>query len=104
MWQIMPATGRRHGLVIDDTRDDRLDPSLATPAAADILKANYELTGNWTLAAASYNCGPARMKRTPQGILTWDAVKDKLPEETRHYIPSLIAMHYVWTYRKELGF
>jgi len=34
MWQIMPATGRRLGLVVDDKVDQRYDPRAATYAAA----------------------------------------------------------------------
>lgn len=100
MWQIMPATGRHHGLTIDGNRDDRTDPLLATPAAARILKANYRKTGNWTLAAAAYNCGAGKIGSS----VTWEAARGKLPAETQRYIPSLLAMHYVWVYRKELGF
>ena len=100
MWQIMPDTGRSYGLTINTYRDDRLDPVLSTMAAAKILAANYRKTGEWTLAAAAYNCGPGRLNKGRP----WNEVKAKLPKETQQYIPSLIAIHYIWTYRDRLGF
>lgn len=100
MWQIMPETGRSHGLRIDAYVDERLDPVASTIAAAKILQAYYKRTGEWTLTAAAYNCGAGRFK-TGQ---VWSEVKHRLPKETQQYIPGLIAMHYVWTYRKQLGF
>lgn len=105
MWQIMPATGREYGLAVNPKRDDRLDPVLATEAAAKILKYNHSKTGSWTLAAAAYNCGAGRIQSVVRrGFETWDSMKEHLPQETRQYIPGLIAIHYVWTYRERLGF
>ena len=100
MWQIMPATGRSYGLTVNETRDDRLDPVLSTMTAAKILRRNYERIGEWTLATAAYNCGVGRFKKGQK----WSEIKARLPKETRQYIPGLIAMHYVWTYRDRLGF
>ena len=104
MWQIMPETGRAYGLVINSERDDRRDPVLSTQAAADILLANYRRVGEWTLAAAAYNCGSGRILRhIGRGQDTWEKMKPGLPKETRQYIPGLIAIHYVWTYRDKLA-
>lgn len=99
MWQIMPETGRKNGLVINDYVDERRDPVCSTFAAAKILKKNYDHTGSWTLAAAAYNCGTGRMKKGQ----SWELHKPRLPKETQQYIPSLIAIHYVWTYREKLA-
>lgn len=103
MWQIMPATGRAYGMRIDGNTDDRLDPVASTLTAAKILLKNYERTGEWTLAAAAYNCGAGRFTSARNRGLPWSSVKPSLPKETQQYIPGLIAMHYVWTYRRELG-
>ena len=103
MWQIMPATGRAYGMRIDGSTDDRLDPVASTLTAAKILLKNYERTGEWTLAAAAYNCGAGRFTSARNRGLPWSSVKPSLPKETQQYIPGLIAMHYVWTYRRELG-
>ena len=100
MWQFMPDTGRNFGLRINSLVDERLDPVASTIAAGKLLLSNYNKLGEWTIAAAAYNCGTGRFRPGQE----WNAVKGRLPKETQQYIPGLIAMHYVWTYRKELGF
>lgn len=105
MWQIMPGTGRQFGLRVNDSVDDRKDPVLSTQAAARILLSNYRRAGDWTLAAAAYNCGSGRIdKASDGGRRDWPATRARLPRETQQYIPALIAIHYVWTYRAKLGF
>lgn len=103
MWQFMPGTARAYGMKVTSTMDERLDPVTSTIAAAKLLRTNYQRIGDWTLAAAAYNCGAGRFnnRKTPN---TWEGVRGKLPKETQQYIPSLIAVHYVWTYREWLGF
>lgn len=105
MWQIMPETGRGVGMTINGFRDDRLDPVLSTTAAAKILKNCYNKTGDWARAAAAYNCGAGRVSGLQKkGYHTWHSIKPHLPKETQQYVPSLLAIRYVWVYRKELGF
>ena len=104
MWQIMPDTGRAYGMRIDNYVDERLDPVTSTLTAAKILTANYRRTGEWTLAAAAYNCGVGRFVNNANKGRPWSQVKATLPKETQQYIPGLIAIHYVWTYRDRLGF
>lgn len=105
MWQIMPATGRRYGMAINGSVDERTDPVASTMVAARILKDNMKATGDWTLATAAYNCGAGRVGRMRDGKIagSWEQVRTRLPEETRQYIPRLLALHYVWTYREKLG-
>ena len=106
MWQIMAATGREKGLTIDEYQDDRLDPVLSSAAAAKILSANYAACKDWTLAVAAYNCGTGRVGKCIKqaGVSMWPECKPFMPSETQQYIPALLAIHYVWNYRKELGF
>lgn len=104
MWQIMPDTGRSYGLAVNSYIDERRDPVKSTLAAARILASNYSRTGDWTLAAAGYNCGAGRiLTEIKKGRNTWERMKATLPKETSQYIPALLAMHYVWTYREKLG-
>ena len=104
MWQIMPETGRAYGMMVNGVVDERLDPVKSTITASRILARNYERIGEWTLAAAAYNCGPGRFVKKENKGKPWSVMKESLPMETQQYIPSLIAIHYVWTYRNELGF
>lgn len=105
MWQLMPATARQYGLIVTPYNDERTDPNKSLYVASRVLANCYKMTGDWTLAAAAYNCGPGRIiPYTKRGIKDWPYIKQTLPKETQQYVPGLIAMHYVWTYRKELGF
>ncbi|PHR30439.1 MAG: hypothetical protein COA36_00040 [Desulfotalea sp.] len=56
IWQFTRSTGKRY-LQIDHSIDERLDPILATHAAAKYLKNSYRNLANWPLALTSYNYG-----------------------------------------------
>lgn len=104
MWQIMPETGRGYGMIINQFMDERLDPEKSLIVAARILRDCRKHTGDWTLAAASYNCGSGHIiKQQKKGRGEWQQIKPYIPKETQQYIPSLLAIHYVWTYREKLG-
>ena len=106
MWQIMPATGRQFGMTVNATTDERKDPVRSTEVAAKILAYNYRSCGDWTLSIAGYNCGIGRVNSVAQQKKSseWLELKPSLPKETQQYIPSLLAIHYVWKYREKLGF
>ncbi|MBK8704487.1 MAG: lytic transglycosylase domain-containing protein [Saprospiraceae bacterium] len=93
IWQIMPATGRNYGLVINTVTDERIDPEKSTQAAIQLLTKLYEEFGDWALVIAAYNCGPSRVRRA---ILKsdcdnyWD-IDHLLPSQTRAYVPAFIA-------------
>jgi membrane-bound lytic murein transglycosylase D len=57
---------------IDSVIDERLDPYIATEAAARLLAKNYELTGTWPLAITSYNHGAGGMQRAARTLGTKD--------------------------------
>lgn len=96
-WQFMPATARTMGLTVNDTRDDRLDIEKSTVAAAKLLSRGYQILGDWRLAVCSYNCGIGAVQtaiRKNQGRKDfWDVIQ-YLPEETKAYMPSLVAVWY----------
>ncbi len=62
IWQFTRPTGKQF-LTINYVVDERQDPFLASHAAAQFLKNNYKLLGNWPLALTAYNYGPAGMLR-----------------------------------------
>jgi len=105
MWQIMENTGREYGLEINLLHDDRKDPVKATITAARFLKKSHQQLQEWNIAIAAYNCGIARVKNSIRKNRSnqWDEIKETLPAETQQYLPSLIALHYIWTYRERLG-
>ena len=65
MWQFTRGTGRLY-LKINNKVDERLNPSLATQAAARLLRDNYNALGSWPLAITAYNHGRGGMQRAQQ--------------------------------------
>ena len=61
MWQFTRSTGLRY-MRIDHIVDERRDPYIATVAAAQLLKDNYDVLQNWALAITAYNHGQAGMR------------------------------------------
>ncbi len=99
LWQFMGPTALEYGLQIGEFVDERRDPLRATDAALDYLERLHERFDSWYLAAAAYNAGPNRVARAlraaenrPVGDeqLFWEIV-DRLPRETRNYVPKLLA-------------
>lgn len=61
VWQFMKEAGAGYDLEINTEVDERYDLEKATHAACKYLKKEKEKLGSWTLAAAAYNGGPARI-------------------------------------------
>lgn len=104
LWQFMPATGRMYNLQANSDIDDRMDPEMATDAAAKYLKSLYRMFGDWEVALAAYNCGPGNVRkaiRKSGGKKTFWGIYDYLPSETRSYVPQFQAMMYVLRYAEE---
>ena len=96
MWQFMPWDGEHAGLQRNWWVDERQDPEKATRAAARLLKDLFGQFGDWYLAMAAYNSGPGTVQRAVQrtGYADfWELYRrDVLPEETRNYVPIILAM------------
>jgi len=97
MWQFMPGTGLDYDLRQNVFRDDRRDVLASTRAALDFLGKLYERFGDWQLALAAYNWGPGnvaralernRLARKPMDLSSLQ----RLPAETRNYVPKLQAV------------
>ena len=103
MWQFMTSTARDMGLRVDWWIDERRDPVKSTTAAVRFIKGLREQFGSLYLAAAAYNGGPGRVARgltryaddlegtTGEDLFFALAEKDYLRNETREYVPQLIA-------------
>jgi len=73
MWQFTRGTGKQY-LTINSALDERLDPLLATHAAARYLKNSYRALNNWPLAITSYNYGTAGMLRAAKAKGSYEKV------------------------------
>ncbi len=60
-WQIMAETGKEEGMEINQVVDERYSVEKSTEFACKYFLKSFEKYGNWTLAAASYNGGRARI-------------------------------------------
>ena len=97
LWQFIPSTGRVFNLSQNWWMDERRDVIESTRAALDYLQKIYAQQGNdWFLALASYNWGEGAvsraMKRNKARKKPTDYLSLKMPKETRHYVPQLIAL------------
>ena len=93
LYQFMPATAQQFGLSLKP-QDERLDAIKNARAAAKYLKLLHRRFGNWPLAFAAYNCGQGRVAGvlSKTGGRTFDDIHDKLPAETRMYVPKIAAL------------
>jgi len=94
LWQFMPATGATFGLKQTRWYDGRFDVVSSTDAALDYLESLYrQFDGDWLLAIAAYNCGPATVRRalTRSRARNFWSIAKYLPAETRSHVPRLLA-------------
>ena len=100
------STGCKHDWFIDE----RSDPEKATIAAAKYLKTLSKMfNGDWNLVLAAYNGGPGRVqraiKRSGQRRLLGAVRTPKyLPEETREYVPLILAAMIIARNPAQYGF
>jgi membrane-bound lytic murein transglycosylase D len=71
LWQFTSYTGRRF-MRVDYVVDERMDPFVATVAAARLLKENHDELGEWPLALTAYNHGVNGMQRAVSTLGTTD--------------------------------
>lgn len=94
LWQFMPDTARRYGLTVTPTRDERLDITRSTRAAARYLRDLYRQFGDWQLAFAAYNAGGDLVQRAIDRNHTRDFSKlssvRSIPPETVRYVPAVM--------------
>jgi len=106
LWQFMPSTGYAYGLYQDSYRDDRRDFEKSTDAAARHLKDLYKTFDDWYLAFAAYNAGAGRINGalSKSGSKDYWEVRNYLPGETKNYVPSILALSFIFRDPSAYGF
>ena len=97
-WQLMPDEGRRFGLKMGKSGDDRTDFYKSTHVAARLMKELYGEFGDWLLVVAAYNGGAGRVRQAIRKAGSrdfWD-IQYYLPEETRNHVKKFIGTHYLF--------
>lgn len=110
IWQFTRGTGKRY-LKISYEIDERLDPVLATEAAAKLLKQNYEALGSWPLAITAYNHGVYGMQRAVRRLKTTNLNTIIKKYHSRYfkfasrnfYCEFVAALHVVQNYQSYFG-
>ncbi|MDQ2950461.1 MAG: lytic transglycosylase domain-containing protein [Acidobacteriota bacterium] len=95
LWQLLPDTARRYGLVVNQRQDDRIDLIKSTRAAARYLHDLYRVFGNWRLTLAAYNAGEGAIRQAIRhgGSFDFQSLSDRklIPAETTNYVPAVLA-------------
>lgn len=106
LWQFIPGTGARYGLRRTAHVDERNSFDEATRASARYLKFLYNRYGNWELAIAGYNCGEGNVDRAIRraGVTNFWAAYPYLPQETRNYVPNILATILIANNPNQYGF
>lgn len=94
-WQFMNYTAPGYGLETNALVDERMDVTKSTDAACKYLKQAYEKFGNWTAAAASYNCGQGGYNSQASFQRTTNYYDLQLPEETNRYVYRILAFKHI---------
>lgn len=97
LWQFIASTARRYGLKINWWYDGRRDVVASTTAALNYLEELHAEFDDWYLALAAYNAGEGKIRVTMErnrrrGLPTDYSHLRRLRQETRHYVPKLMAM------------
>ncbi|MDZ4201549.1 MAG: transglycosylase SLT domain-containing protein [Gallionella sp.] len=96
IWQFIPSTGKSFGMQQNWWYDGRRDIIGATNGALDYLQKLHDMFGDWELALAAYNWGEGAVQRAQarnrkRGLpVNYSSLK--MPDETRNYLPKLMAV------------
>jgi len=107
LWQFMMNSISPFDIRVTDFLDERRDFIKSTRGALQKLEENYRTLGSWELALAAYNSGLGGISRIIQrtGVRDyWElCAKNELKQETKHYVPKLIAAAYVLSQPRRFG-
>ena len=104
IWQFMKTTAVGYGLEVNADIDERYHYEKSTVAACRLLKDLYSKYGNWALAAAAYNAGPATIDKAINEQSRKNYYDLYLNQETSRYVPRITAIKLVMEFPRRYGF
>ncbi|MBR6292537.1 MAG: lytic transglycosylase domain-containing protein [Bacteroidales bacterium] len=103
-WQFMKTTGQKYGLEINDDVDMRNHLELSTRAACRYLKDLRARFGNWTAAAAAYNCGENGLERRFANQHQSSYYDLYLNRETSRYVYRILTLKLIMQHPQDYGY
>lgn len=94
-WQFIKTAAKQYGLEVNEEVDERYDVQKSTLAACKYLNTAYQMFGNWTMSASSYNAGISGIEKwsgLQKSTNYWNLV---LGSETSRYVSRIIAMKLI---------
>lgn len=104
MWHFMKATGKEYGLEVNSNVDERYHIEKSTQAACEYINKWKKRFGTWTLAAASYNAGPAGIQKYMKIQKVDDYYDLLLGQETGRYVFRILALKEILSNPDKYGF
>ena len=108
LWQFMRRTAQSYGLEVSRRKDERLDVTRSTLAAAQHMRDLFYDYEDWYLTLAAYNAGRTainRKLRRSQMDGFWElAHAGELSKETKQFVPRVIAMTLILNNPSRYGF
>ena len=103
-WHFLKSSAKEYGLEVNQNVDERYNLEKATKVAAEYLKKSKKRFGTWTLAAAAYNAGNARIARNLKKQQVTNYYDLLLNSETSRYIFRIVALKEVLSNPRKYGF
>ncbi|MDY0779879.1 lytic transglycosylase domain-containing protein [Tenacibaculum sp. IB213877] len=103
-WHFLKGTAREYGLEVNKNVDERYNLEKATAMAAKYLRASKNRLGSWTLAAAAYNAGNARISQRMREQNVENYYDLYLNDETSRYVFRILALKEIMSNPEKYGF
>lgn len=94
-WQFLDVTAKEYGLEVNKEVDERYNVEKSTYAFCTFLRESYNKYGSWTLAAASYNGGMARVQKQMERQKMGNYYDLLFADETQRYVFRITALKLI---------
>jgi hypothetical protein len=103
-WQFLDVTAKEYGLEVNKEVDERYHVEKSTYAFCKYMLESHNKYGSWTLAAASYNGGIARVQRQIERQKIDNYYDLLFTEETQRYVFRIAALKLILENPKQYNF